>query len=161
MSTRVATGLVLVATLLIGVAAMPSPVLLVTSASGAIDICLPLGTSEPVILTFTNSMYGGEVREQFEIANGHLVRTRFVTENAASAEYYAWNAAIEVMDDGYEVKVPPESFAFVPVLVDTIGDYRLVAGDEEILLSDMVTEPDSTKISIKTMPLIGRLFGGC
>jgi hypothetical protein len=161
MSTRVAAGLVLVATLLIGMAAMPAPVLRVTSDSGAIDICLPAGTGDPVILTFTNSMYGGEVREQFEVTNEQLVRTRFVTENAASAEYYSWNTAIEVTDDGFEVMVPPESFAVVPVLVDTIGDYRLIVGNREFALSRLVTEPESTRIEVKTMPLVGRVFGGC
>lgn len=161
MSRQVVASLALATTLAIGIAAAPVESVSITSTNGAIGIREPVSAGDRVSLVFTNSMFGGDVRETFDVSDGSLVRSSFVTENAASAEYYAWNAAIEATGDGFEVILPPARFASIPVLIDDVGNYRLVVGDRETDLSALVTSPTSVRIEVVTEPLVLRVFGGC
>ena len=161
MSGRVVAAFARATTLLFGILAAPAESLSVTSERGSIEICVPVSDKDRVDLIFTNSMFGGDVREIYEVSEGDLVRTRFLTENAAAAEYYAWTGGIEAGDDGFEVLLADERFESIPVLVDVVGEYRLIVDERAIDLSALVSEPTSVRIEVRTQPLLLRVLGGC
>ncbi len=123
---------------------------------------------EPVTLVFRNSMFGGDVRERFEVAGDRsLLRTRVVTDNAASAEYYAWDGQIAPVTDGFEVVVPPQAYAELVIRVDQVGKHRLRIGDREIALFPMVQGSAPARLDVARESLISRIVravdqdGGC
>jgi hypothetical protein len=161
MTTRVIAGCLLAITLLFGILLTPSQRIVVRSGDESIEICRRIPDGERVGLTFTNSMFGGDVRETYVAAGDSLTRVGFWTEVAAAAEYYAWTRPIDIADGGYEVAVPDESFASVPVLIDEVGNYRLVVADEEFGLSGMVDSPVSIVLEVESSTLISSWITDC
>jgi len=167
-SSRAIAGLVLAVALVSGAGLTPVTVLRVTSPDGAIAICASVRHGETITLVFRNSMFGGDVRETFEVtADRSLPRTRVVTENAASAEYYAWDGRVQPVADGFEVVVPPQVYPELVIRVDQVGRHRLRIGDREIALFPMVQGSAPARLHVAREPLICRIVravdqdGGC
>ncbi len=108
-----------------------------------------------ITLTFTHSMYGGDVREIYQVdRDGTLVRQRVVADRAAAAEYYAWDGSVVAMDDGYEVIGPPFETDELVIRVDARGGHRLTVGDRTWRLADAVAAPTQVRISVdRSSPL--------
>lgn len=143
-------GVILAALLLVMVptlTASPTRSLHVSSESGSLIWCVPVRTNDVVQLQFTHSMFGGYVREQWQVAPGNrLQRARFVTENAAAAEYYATDGTSYRDTDGYVV--PGESLQEneLVIRVNDRGDHRLSIGVHTIHLAEEV--PQNTQVRI-------------
>jgi hypothetical protein len=161
MTTRAVAGGLLAAAFLVPLLFMPANSLSVHSDDGSIDFCRPVRNGSALDLVFTNSMFGGDVRESYLVDGIELRRIAFVTELVASAEYYAWNVAIEETEVGYQVMVPEVSFDSIPVLVDEVGAYRLEVQDEMFDLSGMIDGPVSVTIEVKSGSVASRLFDDC
>jgi hypothetical protein len=117
-----------------------------------------------VILVFTHSMYGGEVRETWRVDGDAMARERIVTDRAAAAEYYATGGETRPVGGGYEVIGPPLRTDALAFRIDRIGDHRLRIGDEEIPLAEMVDGSVGATLSAAQVPLLARLFdpnAGC
>lgn len=96
-------------------------------------LCRPLAVGERFVLAYTNSMYGGDVRETFTVTgDGTLRRLAMHTEHPAAADYYAFTA--DVVRDGelYRIDLPPAEFATIAVRVDKVGAPRLLFSDREL-----------------------------
>jgi hypothetical protein len=157
-TTGLAGGVLLVALVATGSVLMPGPVVTLTTDAGDRIACRSVAEEETFALVFTHSMYGGEVRETFAIADQRLIRTAVTTENAAAAEYYAYDGQVEPDPDGFRVIVSPLPLDEVVIQLDRIGQQRLRFGDTEIALTEPGTEPTRAILKVASMPLIARVF---
>jgi hypothetical protein len=130
-----------------GVMMQPALSLQVMTGDGVTLICSRVTPGTPITLQFTHSMYGGFVQEMYRIdEDGKLVRERFVTGNAAAAEYYATDGRTSHVEDGYEVAGEPFVTDNLIVRVDDRGDHWLTIGEARYHLAAML--PGSTQIHI-------------
>ena len=144
--------------LVAGAGLTPIAVLRVSFPDGEIATCASVRRGEAVTLIFRNSMFGGDVRETFEVTGDRsLLRTRVVTDNAASAEYYAWDGQIAPVADGFQVVVPPQAYAALTIRVDQIGRHRLRIGEREIALFPLVQGSAPARLHIAREPLVSRI----
>jgi hypothetical protein len=164
MERRVAlAGGVILGTLWMLVAAWLQPVstLQVTTGDGVRLSCVALSPGDNLTLSFTHSMYGGFVRETYAVdANGHLVRQSFITEYAASAEYYATDGRVRHVADGYEVIADPFATDELVIRVDGIGRHRMQVAGMEWPLFELLGEPAQVRISGDRIPRF-RMPAGC
>ena len=119
--------------------------------TGAFVWCARVDADDVMQLQFTHSMFGGYVREQWRITpDSQFERVRFVTEHAASAEYYATDGSSYRAEDGYVV--PGESLmrTSLVVRVNTRGDHVLSVGKNTARLADLL--PQSTQVHISVAP---------
>ena len=138
----------------------PVSLVRVSVAEGDGILCRRIADTSAMALTFTHSMYGGDVTEFFVPGDGNaLTRTGILTGNAAAAEYYAWDGAVREIDGRYEIIVPDREFASLAVRVDDIGNHRLTIDGETYPLASMVDGSSQVWLSITTRPLITQLFG--
>lgn len=143
-------ALVLIA--LPGILLQPGLVVSVTTDDGHVLVCTRAGRGDRLMLTFTHSMFGGDVRETYRInSEGVLIRERMVTDNAAAAEYYATDGRTEQHADGFEVFSEPFSTEEMVIRVDTRGNHRFTVGQTTWNLADAVTEPTQARISTTHM----------
>jgi len=159
-SRRAIAGLVLAVVLVSGVGLTPVAILRVTSPDRAIATCSVVRRGDTITLIFRNSMFGGDVRETFEVSGDQaLMRTRVITENAASADYYAWDGRVLPVEGGFQVVVPPQPFADLTIRVDQVGRHRLRIGDREIALFSQLQDSRSTAVRLDVVrePLVSRI----
>lgn len=127
--------------------ASPQQSLQLRTGNGEHIACFAVDTDDVVQLQFTHSMYGGFVREQWQVTpNGQLNRIRFVTENAAAAEYYASDGSSYKADDGYVVPGGPLQQPELVVRVNNRGKHELTVDGETVHLAKMI--PGSTQVRI-------------
>ena len=132
-------------------AAPPAQSLQVHTDTGALVWCTAVRPHDTVQLQFTHSMFGGYVREQWQVLpNGDLGRVRFVTENAAAAEYYATDGTSYKAGDGYVVPGEPLRQPALVVRVNGRGDHYLTVGDTSVNLARLL--PESTQVRIAVYP---------
>lgn len=125
----------------------PALTLRVATADGIQVICSRVAPGTAVTLEFTHSMYGGSVRETYQVGDdGDLERRQIVTENAAAAEYYATDGRTRRVEGGHEVLGAPFTTDELMVRVDDRGDHRLMIGSTSHRLTE--TLPDSTQVRI-------------
>ena len=156
----IATSLLAI-TLLVGVMFTPSNRLVVRSDGGQNIVCERISSGDRVTLTFTNSMFGGAVRETYLVNSDQLTQVSFVTELEAAAEYYAWTLPVLQTNDGFQVLVEPESYSSIPVQVDPRSDYKLTIGNSTFDLSGEVEQPMSVVIELQISSLISTWISGC
>lgn len=129
----------------------PQQVIRVETANGDLLACTRVDAGDVAQLQFTHSMFGGYVREQWEITpDGQLNRLRFVTENAAAAEYYATDGASYQADDGFVVPGDPLQQPELIVRVNNRGNHVLTVAGNEWHLAEMVDESTQVRIFIDT-----------
>lgn len=116
-------------------------------------ICQKLATAETIHVSFTHSMYGGLVTETWRTEGPALARSRIVTENAAAAEYYAWDGRIRAAPDGYEVIASPARTTLLRVMVDDIGNHHLRIGSGTWHLAALLDTPVPITISVSQQSL--------
>lgn len=127
--------------------ASPQKSLQVRTGDGELMACLAVDTDDMLQLQFTHSMYGGYVREQWQVTpGGQLSRIRFVTEHAAAAEYYASDGSSYKADDGYVVPGAPLQQPELVVRVNNRGNHILTVDGETLHLAEMI--PGSTQVRI-------------
>jgi hypothetical protein len=132
-----------------GCGARPPLILTATTESGATMVCMRVTPGTMMTLTFTHSMYGGDVREIYRVdRDGTLVRQRMVADRAAAAEYYATDGRVITTDDGYEIISPPFETGELVIRVDARGDQRLTVGATTWRLADAVAAPTQVRISV-------------
>lgn len=161
MAHRGTAALVIVAAVLLtGVLLAPVRLVRVADGDGRTLACARTGRDATITLAFTHSMYGGDVREMYRPGAGDtLRRTGIVTDNAAAAEYYAWDGQVRERDGRYEVIVPEATFATLPFRIDHIGNHRLEVDGQAWNLAAMVEEPTQAWLSVVTRPLLTQVFG--
>lgn len=123
---------------------------------GTILVCERTAPDDRVILTFTHSMYGGDVTEIWTTTEHGLDRQQMLTDNAAAAEYYAWDGRVERSGDRFLVVTQPLHEDVLVVRVDQIGRHRLTIGDEAFDLAAMVGS--TAQVSIE--PVSASLWQG-
>lgn len=131
-----------------GIALQPALTLTATTDGGARLACARVSPGDALTLAFTHSMYGGDVRETYRVDDGRLARKRMVTDNAAAAEYYAWDGRVTRTDEGYEVIGPAFVTDDLVIRVDARGDHRLTAGGRTWRLADAVPGPTQVRIAV-------------
>lgn len=123
----------------------------VRTDAGYLVWCTPVHRNDQVQLQFTHSMFGGYVRETWQVSpDDTLVRQRFVTENAAAAEYYATDGASYQDHDGYVVPGEPLDQPELVVRVNQRGNHYLTVGDSTVHLADLL--PQSMRVRISVQP---------
>ena len=122
-------------------------------------VCRPLAPPDRLVLAFSHSMYGGEVREEYVAADGRLRRVEMTTGNAASAEYYAYTADVIREGERFRVDVPAQDFAEVVVRVDRVGAPRLLVGDRGIDLLMAAGDGHRVRLGVRSVSVIHRLTG--
>ena len=154
--------ILLAAVALAGALAQPVTVLRAVTRDGDVLVCRTIGAGDPVTLVFTHSMYGGEVRETWRVADGGLARDRIVTEREAAAEYYATDGAVEWAEDGFVVVSPPLEVEALTVRVDGIGRHRLrFEGGDEMSLAGRVDGSEAVIIEVRQHTILQQLIAGC
>jgi hypothetical protein len=116
----------------------PSPSVLVYDETGdRIVLCRAVEHDDEFVLAFTNSMYGGDVRETYEVTrHGMLRRVAMHTAHPAAADYYAFTADVIPEGDLYRIDLPEAEFPEIAVRIDRVGAPRLIfAGGEIDLLT--------------------------
>ncbi len=152
-------GVLLATVLMLGSALSPGQIIAVTTREDSALVCRPIGRDSSVTLVFTHSMYGGEVRETYTVAPGNrLRRTSIVTDNAASAEYYATDGRIAHTDEGYRLLLPEQTFDDLVFRIDDVGRHRLVVDDESIPLTDGSGRSIQARLSVISSTVGGSLF---
>jgi hypothetical protein len=152
----------LAAIVLVGVLLQPVNVLTMATDNGSVLACRRMQPGSTATLVFTHSMYGGEVRETWRVDGSMLDRVRIETDNAAAAEYYAFDGKVEATEGGFEVFSPPLQTGALPVRVDQIGQHRLRFGADEVSLSDRLDGSVGATMSVTRMALIEWFVGsGC
>ncbi len=152
----VASGLALATMLVLGGALTPAPVVTLRADAGGPNICRTVVAGETFLLVFRHSMYGGEVREEFQVEGSRLLRTGVTAEKAAAAEYYAYDGRIEPVRDGYRVIVPPATMDEVVIRLDRVGQHRLRFNDEEVALTEPGSESVAATMRVESVPLFAR-----
>lgn len=131
--------------------ASPTRSLQVHTDTGTLAWCAPLGRSDTLQVQFTHSMFGGYVREQWYITpDDRFERTRFVTENAAAAEYYATDGTSYQADDGFVVPGDPLHQAELVVRVNSRGNHIISIGGNTVRLADRLEQSTQVRISVAT-----------
>lgn len=126
----------------------PGLVVSATTGDGQAVVCARVSPDALITLTFTHSMFGGDVREMYRVdADGVLIRERVVTDNAAAAEYYATDGRTEQRADGYEVISAPFSTSDLVIRVDQRGNHQLTIGQTTWNLADTLSEPTQVRIT--------------
>jgi hypothetical protein len=129
--------------------------------TGARLACEPLGHGERVVLVFTHSMYGGDVREEYVAgSDGRLRRVEMTTANAAAAEYYAHDGRVTRLDDRFRVDAPPASFDEIVVRVDDVGRHRLLRNGGELDLLAAVGQGTPVRLDVVRLGPVDRWTGG-
>lgn len=132
-----------------GILLQPGRLVSVTTDDGRVLVCRRITPDERITLTFTHSMFGGDVRETYRAdAEGVLVRERIVADNAAAAEYYATDGRTERHADGYEVISAPFSTHELVIRVDDRGNHRFTVGQTTSNLANAVSQPTQVRVSI-------------
>ncbi len=164
MSERMTIAIGVVAIVAVaGLAMTPVTLVSVGNEAGQGMVCERVNRESTIALTFTHSMYGGDVAETYRpTPTGHLLRTSIVTGNAAAAEYYAWDGAVVRTADGFEVVVPDQEFDAIPIRVDQIGKHRLTIDGTSVDLAAMVDDSEGVRLALVTRPLAMQVLGlGC
>jgi hypothetical protein len=121
------------AVLLLLAGAMAPSVVVYDETGDRVVLCRPVERDEEIVLAFTNSMYGGDVRETYHVTrNGRLRRVAMHTEHPAAADYYAFTADVIPEGDLYRIDVPPAEYAEIAVRIDRVGAPRLIVDGGEI-----------------------------
>jgi hypothetical protein len=129
--------------------ASPAQSLQVRTDTGALVWCTAVSRHDTVQLQFTHSMFGGYVREQWRVTPGNeLQRVRFVTENAAAAEYYATDGTSYHADDGYVVPGEPLQQPVLVVRVNQRGNHYLSVGGTSVHLAGLVSQSTQVRIAL-------------
>ncbi|HET8521681.1 MAG TPA: DUF1850 domain-containing protein [Thermomicrobiales bacterium] len=127
---------------------------------GRVVVCEHVLIGEPIILTFTHSMYGGDVRETFiPTEDGRLQRIEMTTANEAAAEYYAYDAPVIREHGRFRVDVPPEMYEDVVIHVDHVGHHRLTVNGRQIDLLRRAGDEHDVQIQVRRIGLKARLTG--
>lgn len=139
----------------------PTPMLRAADVTGGrVVLCRP--ATAPLVLAYTHSMFGGEVRETFVAADGGLRRVEMTTANAAAAEYYAYNRDVEEIGGRFRVVAPDVEFGEIVVRVDAVGDHRLIADETAVDLLKEAGDGHRVKLDAPDVPrLVAWLAGGC
>lgn len=129
--------------------ASPAQSLQVRTDTGALVWCTAVSADDIVQLQFTHSMFGGYVREQWQVTpDRELRRVRFVTENAAAAEYYATDGTSYQADDGYVVPGEPLQQPALIVRVNQRGNHYLSVGGTSVHLAGLVSQSTQVRIAV-------------
>jgi len=152
-------GTVLAAVMLAGIMFAPVTLVRVADRHGTVLLCARTPASSPLTLTFTHSMYGGDVSETYVASGGDLRRTGIQTDNAAAAEYYARDGAVGAVDGGYQLLVPEVTVPMLPFVIDDIGRHRLIMEGATWDLAGMVDGPTPARLSVVSRPLVTQVFG--
>lgn len=122
----------------------------VQTSNGEIVWCTSAHKSGMVQLQFTHSMYGGHVREQWQVTpDNQLERIRFVTENAAAAEYYATDGSSYLAEDGYVVPTDALVQPELVVRVNSRGNHVLTVDDQSVNLAELLFSSTQVRITAK------------
>jgi hypothetical protein len=156
--TLVTGSSALIVVVLVGLALTPGPVVSMTTGPGERIFCRPVDVGEPFALVFQHSMYGGEVREEFKVQDDQLLRTGMTTENAAAAEYYAYDGRVLPDAAGYRVVVAPLPLDELPIVLDRVGQHRLRFADTEVALTEAGDAPLRAVLDVGSMPMIARVL---
>jgi len=152
--------LLLAASLLV----MPTTALAVTDRTeGGLVLCLVPRRHEAFTLSFTHSMFGGDVRETYSItSDARLQRQEITTANLAAAEYYAYTAGVSRAGARYRLDLPVAMFDRLNVLVDAAGQHRLSSGSKSFDLLVATGNGHQVELQARSLSLLTRLFtDGC
>jgi hypothetical protein len=129
-ATTTALLLVVVAIVSMVLTTSGTAVRVVRGDDGSVLVCQRVAPGTRVDLTFTHSMYGGDVTEAWSVSGDSLERVSILTDNAAAAEYYAWDSQVERSGDRFRVVTTPLQEPALVVRVDQIGQHRLMIENE-------------------------------
>lgn len=133
----------------------PRSVQIHTSA-GEMIWCSPVDIGDTVQLQFTHSMFGGFVREQWQVTPGNqLQRDRFITQNAAAAEYYATDGTSYQADDGFVVPGEPLLESELIVRANSRGNHVVTVNENSVHLSQTLPQSTQVRISIESQSCEG------
>lgn len=157
-----ANGIVVALIAVIPYLATPTLALVATDGDdGRVVLCREIQDGDRIVLSYTHSMYGGDVREEYAATrDGQLRRRSMTTAIAAAADYYAYTAGVVPEGDRYRVDVPPASFRELVVRVDRVGKPHLTVGSETVSLLAALGDDHRARLAIERRAGWRRLLGG-
>ena len=151
MNHRIIALLIMILLMVPVLISSPQQILQARGESGEVIACAVVNDGDVVQLQFTHSMFGGYVRERWQVTpDGRLNRVRFVTENAAAAEYYATDGSSYEADDGFVVPGDPLQQPELVIRVNNRGNHILTVNDAEWHLAEITQGSTQVRISIDT-----------
>lgn len=151
-ATTAALLLAVVAIVSMGLTTSVTAVRVVRTEDRSVVACHRVAPGTRVDLTFTHSMYGGDVTESWRVAGDLLERVDILTDNAAAAEYYAWDGRVEHAGDRFRVVTAPLQEPALVVRVDRIGQHRLMIGEETLDLVSIIDGSAQVRIEPVSAP---------
>lgn len=110
----------------------PMPVVEVRAGDGRLLARWPVVDGQVLTLTFTHSMYGGDVREDYRVDPRQGLVLVSVTARQAALDYYA--LPVSTGTGEYRTAVVERPLGVIRVRADRIGQHRLTYGDYEMSL---------------------------
>ena len=151
MNHRIIALLIMILLMVPVLISSPQQILQARAENGEVIACAVVNDGDVVQLQFTHSMFGGYVRERWQVTpDGRLNRVRFVTENAAAAEYYATDGSSYEADDGFVVPGDPLQQPELVIRVNNRGNHILTVNDAEWHLAEITQGSTQVRISIDT-----------
>jgi|GEM_PF-1715670 len=126
---------VLALTVLAGMAILgvrPAPAVEVRTADGRVLAQWPLVEGQVLALTFTHSMYGGDVREVYRVDAQRGLTLVEVTAQQAALDYYALPVSTGMGE--YRTASVERPLGAIWVRADRIGRHRLAYGGQQLSL---------------------------
>jgi hypothetical protein len=113
-------------------------------------ICAGISSGDALSLSFTHSMFGGEVREDYVVTgDGQLRRVSMTTENAAAADYYAYTVAVIPEAGRYRIDVAPTVLPEIVIRVDHIGHHVLIVESHRLDLLTLTGDRHQVRVTIE------------
>lgn len=155
---RVGVFLALVLVVMLPVLLLPTPrSVQIHTPTGDVIWCSPVKVGDTLQLQFTHSMFGGFVREDWLVTQSNqLERSRFVTQNAAAAEYYATDGTSYQDDDGFVVPGEPLVESGLTVRANSRGDHVITVNQNYIHLIEVLPESTQVRISVEPQACDGK-----
>ncbi len=130
--------------------ARPVPVIEVRADDGSVLARWPLVGDQALVLTFTHSMYGGDVREVYRVDAQRGLTLVEVTARQAALDYYALPVAAGTGE--YRTAAVERPLGAIHVRADRIGQHRLAYGDRQLSLVEAAGDGVAVWVGVAQLP---------
>ncbi|OGO41677.1 MAG: hypothetical protein A2Z04_04340 [Chloroflexi bacterium RBG_16_57_9] len=134
----------------------PAPAVEVRTADGRVLARWPLVEGQMLALTFTHSMYGGDVREVYRVDAQRDLTLVEVTARQAALDYYA--LPVSTGTGEYRTATIERPLGAIWVRADRIGQPRLAYGDRRISLVEAAGDGVAVYVGVAQLSGIERYW---
>jgi hypothetical protein len=114
----------------------------------------PVRDSASVRLHYVHSIYQQPAVEEFDIRPTGFELVRLASPSVAVLEYYARPEPITAADDGYAVRLSPQVYSRLSLLVGNTGRRTLSYGGRELPLYQAAADGDRISLVVQRTPRV-------